>query len=111
MSSLAGKRASALAGAAYSAAKHGVVALTQSINAEEHQNGIRSSVICPGEVDTPILELRGVPVPAERRAQALRPEDCADLIHFLASMPRNVLVPEVVIAPSGLKPNLSTDEQ
>ena len=35
---------------------------------EEGTNGIRSTVIYPGEVNTPILENRPVPVPAERRA-------------------------------------------
>src|SRR5213596_1574661 len=40
ISSLAGRRASVVSGVAYSAAKHGVVALTQSLNEEEWRNGI-----------------------------------------------------------------------
>ena len=33
-------------------------ALTQSINEEERQNGIRGICICPGDINTPILTWR-----------------------------------------------------
>ena len=45
--SWAGRFVAPLAGAAYVAAKHGVVAMSHSINHEECVNGIRSSVVCP----------------------------------------------------------------
>ena len=51
ISSIAGLRASKLGGAAYSASKHGAVALTNSINEEEVEFGIRACAICPGEVE------------------------------------------------------------
>ena len=57
-----------------SAAKHGVVAMSYSINMEEFQNGIRSTVLCPAEVATPILNLRPKPVSAEERARMIQPE-------------------------------------
>ena len=41
--------------AAYSAAKHGVNALTKSAALEYSKNGIRINVVCPGMIDTPML--------------------------------------------------------
>ena len=54
--SWAGRYISPMSGPAYTAAKHAVVAMSHTINIEEFDNGIRSSVICPGEVATPILD-------------------------------------------------------
>ena len=99
IASIAGLRASKLAGAAYSAAKHGVVALTHSINEEERESGIRASAICPGEVATPILELRPEPVSPERLAAMLKPEDVSAAVLFVATLPAHVCVPELIIKP------------
>jgi NADP-dependent 3-hydroxy acid dehydrogenase YdfG len=100
VSSIAGVRASQLAGAAYSASKHGMVALTHSLNAEEKDYGIRASVICPGEVNTPILDLRPEPVGPERRRQILQPEDLAAAALFIATLPPRACVPELIITPT-----------
>jgi len=59
--SMAGRSIGPLSGAAYAAAKHGVVALSHSINCEECVNGIRSTVVCPGEVATPIRDVATLP--------------------------------------------------
>jgi len=99
-SSGAGRWVSRLSGAAYTAAKHGVVAMSHSINMEECMNGIRSCVICPGEVATPILDKRPQPVSAEERARMLQPGDCADLIRYVATLPKHVCLSEAVIAPT-----------
>jgi NADP-dependent 3-hydroxy acid dehydrogenase YdfG len=98
--SLAGRIVSPLSGPAYTAAKHGVVAMSHSINMEEFANGIRSSVICPGEVATPILDKRPNPVTAEERARMVQPEDCGDLIRYIACLPKHVCLNEVLITPS-----------
>ena len=100
LSSIAGKRASQLAGVAYSASKHGMVALTHSINEDEAAYGIRSTVLCPGEVNTPILEQRPVPVPQEARDLMLTPEDLAQAAIFVATLPPRACVPEMIIKPT-----------
>jgi NADP-dependent 3-hydroxy acid dehydrogenase YdfG len=99
-SSIAGKQVSVMSGPAYSAAKHAVVAMSQSINMEECIHGIRSTVICPGEVATPILDRRPIPVSAEERARMLKAEDVADLILYVALTPPHVCLNEVVITPT-----------
>ena len=98
--SMAGRSIGPLSGAAYAAAKHGVVGMSHSINCEECVNGIRSTVLCPGEVATPILDQRPVPVSAQDRARMLQPEDVADLILYVASLPAHVCVNEVWITPT-----------
>ncbi|MFH6781283.1 MULTISPECIES: SDR family oxidoreductase [Methylobacterium] len=98
--SWAGRFVSPVSGPAYTAAKHAVVAMSHSINMEECVNGIRSTVLCPAEVATPILDKRPVPVSAEDRARMLQPEDMAALILFVATRPKHVCLNEVVISPT-----------
>ena len=98
--SMAGRVVSLLSGPAYTAAKHGLVAMSHSINMQECVNGIRSCVVLPGEVATPILDKRPVPVSEEERARMLRPEDVADLILYVACLPPHVVVNEVMITPT-----------
>jgi NADP-dependent 3-hydroxy acid dehydrogenase YdfG len=98
--SLAGRIVSPLSGAGYTAAKHGVVAMSHSLNMEEGINGIRSCVICPGEVATPILDRRPNPVSAEERAKMVQSEDVGDLIRYVALLPPHVVLNEVWIAPT-----------
>jgi NADP-dependent 3-hydroxy acid dehydrogenase YdfG len=100
ISSISGIRPSALGGAAYSAAKHAMTALTRVVGLEEAANGIRATTISPGEVDTPLLTRRPTPVSAERRAQILQPDDVAAAALFVASLPPRACVPELVITPT-----------
>ena len=103
VSSLAGVRASVLAGAAYSASKFGASALSRMIGLEEAENGIRSCLLCPGEVDTPILDDRPVVPSREKRALMLQPEDLAQAALFVASLPSRATVHEMIITPSTQK--------
>jgi NADP-dependent 3-hydroxy acid dehydrogenase YdfG len=98
--SWAGRFVGLVSGSSYAAAKHGVVAMSYSINMEEFQNGIRSTVLCPAEVATPILNLRPKPVTAEERAQMIQPQNMADLIVYVAKQPATICVNEVVISPT-----------
>ena len=99
-SSWAGRFAGIMPGPAYVAAKHAVVAMSYTINMEEFQHGIRSTVLCPNEVATPILDLRPKPVSAEERARMIQPEHMADLIVYIAKQPPSICVNEVVISPT-----------
>lgn len=100
VSSIAGVRASVLAGAGYSASKHGAAGLSLAIGIEEGMNGIRSSMICPGEVNTPILEKRPVVPGPEARAKMLQPEDLAAAALMIATLDPRANIPELVITPT-----------
>lgn len=98
--SVSGLRAGPLGGIAYSASKFGQAALGICLGREEGKHGIRSTVIYPGEVVTPILDARPVPVPPERRAVILQPEDVAAAVRFIAELHPRAHVPELVILPT-----------
>jgi short-subunit dehydrogenase len=52
--------------APYAASKFGVVGLSLALRAEAARHGVRVSVVCPGVIDTPILDKQeqpGLPVP------------------------------------------------
>jgi len=100
ISSMAGKRVSGLSGAAYAASKHGLTALNESINVEEGHHGIRATAVCPGEVDTEILDKRPVPLPPEERARLIGAGDVAAAVRFLAGLPARTTVPELLMMPT-----------
>ncbi len=98
--SMAGRFIGGFSGPVYTATKHGVVAMSHTINMEECVNGIRSTAMLPGEVATPILDKRPNPVGPEERARMVQPEDCGDLVRYIAMLPGHVVINEVMIAPT-----------
>lgn len=81
---------------AYNASKGGVVALTMALAADHAADGIRVNCVCPGAIETPIIEqiVAAAPDPAALRAMLVarhpmgrlgRPEEVAAAIAFLAS--------------------------
>jgi NAD(P)-dependent dehydrogenase (short-subunit alcohol dehydrogenase family) len=96
----AGKQANAKAGVAYVISKFGLAGLTQSINAEERAHGIRACAIFPGDIDTPILELRPAPPPPEARARMLQPQDVAECVLLAVNLPPRAIVEELMIRPA-----------
>lgn len=100
ISSMAGKRVSTVTGPAYTAAKHAMNAFNESINVENCIYGIRACAICPGEVATPILDQRPVPVSAEDRAKMVQPEDMGRIVRFLAELPPHVCINELLVTPT-----------
>ena len=99
ISSVAGKRALALGGVAYSASKFAMTALGTCVANEVANENIRVTNVYPGEVDTPILSQRPTPVTDEHRQSILRPEDIAQVVVGLACLPDRIHVPEIVIKP------------
>ncbi|WP_213954387.1 MULTISPECIES: SDR family oxidoreductase [unclassified Variovorax] len=100
IASWGGKHVVRAAGAAYTAAKHAVVALTEAINVEECVNGIRACTICPAEVSTPFLDQRPRPPTDEERQSFLLPEDLGRVIRMVAELPARACVNEIVISPT-----------
>jgi serine 3-dehydrogenase len=101
ISSISGLLADA-SGASYQAAKRGLVGLAHAARFEERQNGIRTCVVCPGLVDTELVQKRPVKPTAEMLEAALQPEDVAEMIVAIASLPPRAVVPEIQILPTTL---------
>ena len=95
--SLSGRHVSYLAGPAYASAKHGMMALNESINIEEGPAGIRACAVCPGEVATPLLKQRSNPVSAEDAARMIQCQDMGEVIRFVARMPKHVCLSSPLI--------------
>jgi NAD(P)-dependent dehydrogenase (short-subunit alcohol dehydrogenase family) len=95
----AGLRANAKAGVAYVISKFGMTGLTQSINAEERPNGIRACAIFPGDINTPILDLRPSPPPPEARQRMLQAEDVAQCVLLEIRLPPRAVIEELVLKP------------
>jgi serine 3-dehydrogenase len=91
-----------VSGAAYQASKRGLLGLAHAIRMEEKENGIRTCVICPGLVDTELLNHRPVKPSPEMLQQALHPEDVAEAILAVAKLPQRAVVPEIQILPTYL---------
>ena len=89
-----------VSGPSYTAAKHAIVAMSDSLNAEEGIHGIRSICICPGEVETPILDTRPVLPSKADRALMLQPRDVAAAAVFAASLPPRACITRLVIQPT-----------
>jgi len=101
ISSISGLMADA-SGASYQAAKRGLVGLAHAARYEERQNGIRTCVVCPGLVDTELVQRRPVKPTREVLDAALQPEDVAEMILAIASLPPRAVVPEIQILPTTL---------
>lgn len=89
-----------VSGAAYQASKRGLIGMAHAIRMEEKKNGIRTSVICPGLVNTELLEKRPVRPSAEELANALLPEDVAETILHVAKLPPRASIPELLLMPA-----------
>jgi NAD(P)-dependent dehydrogenase (short-subunit alcohol dehydrogenase family) len=82
--------------AAYDASKAGLLALTRTLALDHGSDGIRANAICPGYIDSPMMEewLAGVPDREPTMRQVLSchplgrigtPRDIAEAALFLAS--------------------------
>lgn len=107
IASIAGSHPQPASGA-YSASKAGVVMLSQQIAVEWGPDGVRSNVVSPGLVETPmsqafyetpgVRERRSAVVPMRRIGQ---PQDMADAVLFLASDRASYVTGEEIIVDGG----------
>jgi 3-hydroxybutyrate dehydrogenase len=117
MGSAHSKEASPLK-AAYVAAKHGLLGLCRAAAKEGAQYGVRSNIICPGFVRTPLVEKQ---IPEQARDLGISEErvikevmlkntvdgeftttdDVAQVALFLASFPTNALTGQSVVVSHG----------
>ncbi|HAV1831850.1 TPA: SDR family oxidoreductase [Enterobacter hormaechei subsp. steigerwaltii] len=75
---------------AYSASKGGVKLLTQTLAIDYAAKGIRVNAVCPGYIDTPLLDIVGEQGKEELKTlhpigRLGRPEEVANVVAFLAS--------------------------
>ena len=84
----------------YGASKFGEVGLTQALLAENHKYGIRVCMVNPGPTNTTIWDKKIVPLSKEVRDAMMYPEQVADIVLFMASLPDRVRVDEIVVLPN-----------
>ena len=110
VSSWAGWRYLTFTGAAYGASKMGLAPLVETINDQEGRHGIRATLVCPGEVATPILRSRPVPPPEQDIERMLVPADVAGAIAYAVSAPPHVCLNEIVISPTWNRIYIGADD-
>jgi len=80
--------------AAYTATKHGLVGLTKTLAQEAQPHGIRVSIISPGGVDTDLVRAAR---PDLDPSVLLQPDDIAQTVMYLLSLPDRAAVDEIYI--------------
>lgn len=78
---------------AYCASKHGVVGLVKAMAMDHGPHGVRCNAVCPGYVDTPMLDQLAADLGFDKAEAALgvplsrfaTPQDVANLVLFLSS--------------------------
>ena len=95
MSSMAGKQAWAGLGL-YGTSKFAVMGLTQALADEGMPYGIKVSALCPGLVNTPMQAGNSV-----GSDEMIQPEDVAAAALYLALLPKNVVMRELLLERRG----------
>lgn len=86
----------------YIASKFGLVGFSRNLAWRTRKDNINVSVVCPGNVDTRMLqEARGRRQGVERcaRETIIKPSDIAEVVLFLVTRPHNVVIPEIMVYP------------
>lgn len=93
--------------AVYNSTKYAVRAIMEGLRQEERENGIRSTIISPGLVDTELAKTVGIKeledvltVSAKEIGLGLRPVDVANAVAYAIEQPEGVVISEVLIRPS-----------
>lgn len=97
IASLAGRNGFA-GGTAYCASKHAVLGFARALMMEVRKDNVRVITICPGTVDTPLMQKQDVLTP--NLAAVLRPEDVAATVLDALALPERALVSELDLRPT-----------
>ncbi len=100
ISSIAGKNGFVY-GTTYAASKHAVMGFTRSLMMELREFNIRVAAVCPGSVDTEMIE--GSPVSPTNLDKVLTPEDVAETVAAIIKLPERALINEIEIRPTNPK--------
>jgi NAD(P)-dependent dehydrogenase (short-subunit alcohol dehydrogenase family) len=102
---------------AYTASKGGVLAMTREIAVEFARKGIRANALCPGPIETPLLqELLADPVRRQRRLVHIpigrfgRAEEIANAALFLASDESSLVTGATFVVDGGITAAYITPE-
>ncbi|HEY3283985.1 MAG TPA: SDR family NAD(P)-dependent oxidoreductase [Armatimonadota bacterium] len=87
--------------AGYTATKHAIMGLTKTLALEAQEHGIRVSAVLPGGVDTAMVSDAR---PDLNRSELLQPEDVADTVRFLLSLPPRAAIDEIYLRRFTSKP-------
>lgn len=85
--------------AAYATSKWGLLGFTKILDNECRPFGIRVHAITPGAVATSFWEKLEEPQPDEVMERMVMPQDIAETIRWLVSLPEHIAISEVVIKP------------
>jgi 3-oxoacyl-[acyl-carrier protein] reductase len=85
-------------GTAYTASKHAVLGFGRSLMLEVRKEGIRVITVCPGSVDTAMLQDQ--PMLKRDPQRILRPEDIAEAILAAVRLPPRAMVSEIDVRPT-----------
>jgi NAD(P)-dependent dehydrogenase (short-subunit alcohol dehydrogenase family) len=103
----------------YAAAKSGLLGLTRNLALDEARHGIRVNAVCPGFVETRLVEdwLESQPDPVAARREVLevqplgrigKPEEIASLVAFLASDEASFITGASILIDGGLSARFAT---
>jgi NAD(P)-dependent dehydrogenase (short-subunit alcohol dehydrogenase family) len=103
----------------YAAAKSGLLGLTRNLALDEARHGIRVNAVCPGFVETRLVEdwLEAQPDPVAARREVLdahplgrigKPEEIASLVAFLVSDEASFITGASVLIDGGLSARFAT---
>lgn len=92
-------------GNVYCASKHAVDAINQGMRMDLNEYGIRVGAVNPGLVQTEFSEVRFKgdterAIKVYEGFEPLKPEDIADIIHFVVSRPYHVNIADLIVLPT-----------
>lgn len=105
LGSTSGKRVRA-DNTAYSASKHAVHAISESLRYRASENNVRVMTIAPGPTESPIWNKLGLPpeevVSYKEKMHLMQTDELANVIYYCANLPQHICVKELIVAPTGI---------